>query len=212
MKLAQIKSSLILVVSVLFMQKATCQRDIDSSNLLKFIQQNADSSIMYFFEGFPTLVRHSYLIISKVGDRYIYSSYSDPYKQFSIERNLPKGEIARKFRQESQAFNRTDPDTNKYYLPKIVPFSKQELIWKKITTLQPWKLKDDSDTTFKTKSQCEVDDGWVAHIILITKNSYKHLFFDNPDFYEKCSPGNVNRQKAIKIADIFSDTFGDGGN
>jgi hypothetical protein len=99
-------------VACLFISKVSfCQRDIDSSNLIKFLQQNTDSTIVFFCSS-PLVFDKDVSIISKVENSVLYFQYDNPYKRYSIIYNLPKGEIGKKLRQEALLFEHTMHDTN----------------------------------------------------------------------------------------------------
>lgn len=172
--------------------------------LHKFLQENHDSIIIYFPSSkgnkYP-----DYYIISKDSINTSYYTYINPYKMVG---GYPKN-ITLKFVKEKMNFWKTLPDTNRYFLPKIVPYKLRKTYWTDVICLLPWTLKDDTidEGCIASNKDCYTYDGLTEVFYLITKSAIKVLAFYEPEFFEKCCPGREDRIKAVKIKKIFIKAF-----
>ncbi|MDI3318800.1 hypothetical protein [Pinibacter soli] len=171
----------------------------EKTPLCNFLRQNFDSTIVlnYAHNG------NDFQMISKWDSFTAYFSYYDPFK-WSAGYTFPLA-LKYKFLTEDDVFRNTDPDTNRYFIPHKVDYRLRNQNWINIDQFNLWNLKDDkSDTCHK---KCTVMDGSVYELYLITKTEIKKLYFDNPDFYEECCPGNKDRQTVLAVLKIFESTF-----
>lgn len=106
------------------------------------------------------------------------------------------------------AFGSALPDTNDYFLPYRFNGEKELPVKRSLDSLHLWEIQDDSITGEGcVDKRCEVYDSGNYTIWLITKNEIKKLKFYDPEFFEKCCPGRIGRQKAIKLIKIIGSAF-----
>jgi len=177
---------LLLVANLFVCPKSFSQESIESESFIKHIQQTSDSSIVYYNWVALLLGQPKHYIISKQGDKFICSE--------------------RRRQRSDYLYYNTDIDTTEYF-NRALANNDYLKYWNIVMQYNPWLLKDDSDTTWKDTSGFSVDDGRALNLLLITKANIKHLSFDNPDIYEENVPGNINRQKVLKIEKIFEKVF-----
>lgn len=181
----------VLVLFGLINVKVFSQHRIDSSNLVKFLQRNADSSIMFYNRIVLLKSYPNYLIISKKGDSLTLYTYAHPGNSKHYD----------------SIYNTVEIDANQYFHTKILSSENRLKFWNDIMRLKPWQLKDDRDTTYWDSGRFLVFDGYYLSLLLITKNNIRHLYYSNPDIYEEHRPGNVTRQKILKIEKTFQEVF-----
>lgn len=212
MKVINKAVSLISVLVMLIATSNNCiaQQTIEESNLIKYLQQNTDSTIICYTWSMWVLygsVTPDYLIISRINNRTVYSTYSNPFRQFAPAYNIPDGKLAVRFRMLDSLYRLTPIDTNKYFTPKYIDFNQRQAYWEQIMQYGPWQIKNDYESKWKDNEICNLKDGGYLNLLLITKKKIGYLKFYSPEYYEECSPGNINRQKAIKIEKIFEEAF-----
>jgi hypothetical protein len=94
-------------------------------------------------------------------------------------------------------------------LPKDIRKGLREPTWRSILKLYPWKLVDDNDSAFKQTPCKDYESGGpTLHLFLINKDRILRLAYHDPRFFEECTPGNINRQRMLKIEKIFESIFG----
>ncbi|WP_276498073.1 hypothetical protein [Pontibacter litorisediminis] len=140
------------------------------------------------------------MILAKEKDKLYFFTYTSPYKNL-FGRPFP-GNLSQKFREEESKFDRTVPDTNRYFLPKRILHTTLSKHWDELQASKLWELKDDR-YTLKSIGSCMIEHGNTSTFYLITKGSVKVLSFYAPDFWEECLEKNINRQKAIEARDTF---------
>jgi hypothetical protein len=115
------KSICIVIVVIAFglHNKSNCQEIIDSSPLVKFFRLNTDTTIIFYYPPSLWVKYTDQLIISKQGNSLVYSSYVNPYKHYSLGYKLPEDEMGKKFTAEERVFEKTVPDTNRYFYQKM---------------------------------------------------------------------------------------------
>ena len=107
---------------------------------------------------------------------------------------------------EEKIFEKTVPDTNRYFLPKDVNPSLQDSAWRAIIRFSPWALKDTISPEIEQKYW--VYDAGGISLLLITKDSVKKIVFYDPWDFQQYEPGKTNRKTILKIEKIFDRVFG----
>jgi len=207
------KNTLYLLIALTFIQNITlAQRNDPIQPMHKFMQANADSTLVFEFttNWFST---PAYYLLSKQGSNI--STYT--YKNF-VKMKSPLGfpkEMAAALMKNQLKILDEPVDINVYFNPYTLPNTEKQKFWDDITTLKPWTLKDDAVEGTGcplTKVGSEtityaIYDAGGARLYLITKDQIKILNFYAPEYYEKHCPGRPGRAAINKISKLFVTNF-----
>lgn len=175
--------------------------------LYKFMQANADTTIVIEQVSNWTSVAPDVYLLSKKGDTLNCYTYRD--LAYSRNRSFP---IPAHIRQSMVKVYRhkilTEPvDVNEFFSVCAIKQETLKDLWKEIHRLKPWTLSDD-----KVDGEgCSLDkgrspviyDGGGLNLYLITSNGIKQLYFYAPAFYQKYCKGRKGREAVLKIEGLF---------
>lgn len=180
---------------------AHAQSRKNENALLRFFQNNFDSTIVYHIWS-SWNASPNYCIVAKKDSGIYFFTYMDPYLE-TPGRYFP-GNLMEKFSAAHFQFQRTEPDTNRYFLPfKIYPTDRKKA-WTDINAFHICQTADEPTI----KSKCDVHDGsHMAFFFLLTKDSIRVLDYYEPETFEKCGPTNSDRQNVIKTQKEFALIF-----
>lgn len=184
-----------------FTYNSAAQRYKENTPLHKFLQENFDSTIIYYswsnWYSYP-----KYQIISKQGTSVYFFTYKSPYQMIG---GMAPNVLAEKFVLEEMRFRQTPPDTNRYFLPKYVMAKDRDIHWKQVNDFDVWNVGKDK----YEPGGCNVYDDGTDTFYLISKSGVKVLDYYAPDFFETCKPKNINRQNVIRTRDVMKKIFAD---
>jgi len=84
-------------------------------------------------------------------------------------------------------------------------------LWKFIKDKEATKIDGDNGKdicTGEKKNNCNINDGATWRLLFITKNSVDDPSYYEPEFYEKCCPGDSNRQLFLQVANKIKNIVG----
>jgi len=84
-------------------------------------------------------------------------------------------------------------------------------LWKFVKDKEATEIVGDDGKDFCTdqkKNNCNINDGATWRLLFITKNSIADPSYYEPEFYEKCCPGNSNRQLFLQVANKIKSIVG----
>jgi hypothetical protein len=165
----------------------------------------------FFLDNFDsTLIYHNWFDYDSSPDYYIFTKkdgnvflfrYTNPYPLFL---GYPvHGGLSQKFIRERLKYQHTLPDTNQYFLSVSIPAKERETVWNKVNAFGIWKLESFNDEPHG----CFISHAQFDTYYLITKESYKAIQFYGADYYEECSPSNVNRKQEIQTRNAIKSIF-----
>ncbi|WP_421938289.1 hypothetical protein [Pedobacter sp.] len=178
----------------------------------KFFQQYTDSTIIVEYsqvaDGRPSFYR----VISKTGDLVDAFKYepvdSSYYSVFKLKRSMPVV-LWNMFTAKRTGFKHNPADINIFFNHVHMGTDRTKKLWQEIISLKPWQLVDDYNYGTECKgipAGITYDGGtWIMH--LVTKKEIKTLYYLLPDYFEKQCPGNKNRQAAVRIEEIFNESY-----
>jgi hypothetical protein len=176
-----------------------------ANSLFTFIQNNFDSTIVYFpFSTWNTYP--NYYIICKKNEKIFLFTYLNPYKHIG---RYPDS-LRNNFSSKELKFQFTEADINEYFLPKESNDSVSKIFWSEIlkNRIETLISTDDNIACIaKDSSRYVIYDGDEEYFFLITKAANNPVYFYAPEFFENHCPGNKNRIKAIKIIKLFNTLF-----
>lgn len=176
--------------------------------LHKFLQQNADSTVMFQRES-NFIELPEYTILSKKGDTITAYKYSAPPK-IDKRINLPSQIRKKLYQRDRLDLFLTPIDANFYFNPIYIEADSLNQFWLSVSKLEPWKIKYDIPDwpIDKDGNKVQIYDGGYITFFLITKDNIKKVSYYAAHSYEKLMPGNKDRQKIIKMNDHFFHHFG----
>jgi hypothetical protein len=202
MKRAIIFINIILSVHIVLAQAKTSEIP-----LLKYLQENFDSTVVYSIPVSTSYRMVHYNIVSKKDNKFAYFTYFNPYF-YSLADDIYPIELQKKFAALYIEFHHSLPDTNKFFFPFNVPYQKRDEVWKAIQTNNCWSIKDDIAEPEICKERGNyLIEGSGNQFYLITKTSTKKLYFLTPELDEQYCSKNNNRQQILKIIQSFNSIF-----
>jgi hypothetical protein len=195
------KSSIALALLILVSALTTSAQQAQGTNpLILFFQSNFDSTLIH--NSWSSWHQEpNYRIVAKKDDKVYFFTYRSPYA-WTSGRSFP-GQLMHKFMEDQLRFERTKPDTNRYFLPVFVQFEKRMEFWENINRYKIWNAQE----VQYEPGGCDVDDGRTDTFYLIIEKFVRILEFYSPDFYETCKTPNVHRQTAIQTRKAFERAF-----
>ncbi len=172
--------------------------------LLKFLQENFDSTVVYSPHVFSGTNKNRFWIVSKKGNDLVFSVYENLYK-IDLYKDYPQL-LTEKFFKLDSAYRKVLPDTNIYYHPFVVGFQKIKEPWNTITANNFWCLRDD----YADKNCYEFNylmDYSFDVFYRITKNEIKILSFGPIQFDRQCTSKPEEISKALNIIQAFISVF-----
>jgi hypothetical protein len=200
--------ALLLLIVAFALNNAFTQTKSKTIPLHKFLQDNFDSTIIYYPSS-AWVVDTEYLIMAKLNGFVMHFTYLNPYKQY-FGRHAPQT-LASIFIREDERFREVLPDTNRYFLPKFIrDSSTRNGSWNSIISQNIWSIKDDRILGEGCENKrCGIFDADSHTFYLITKSSIKQLYFYAPAFYlTRCCPNKEGLKEAVSIINTFKTTFG----
>ncbi|TCD08511.1 hypothetical protein EZ449_11750 [Pedobacter frigidisoli] len=204
------KKNIFLFFFIIAVQLAYAQVRDESTALYKFMQVNADSTIIVQYTGGWIDPPNLYLL-SKKGDTLTCYMYKDVRKYSSINK-VPRRIAATISSRLMMEIYKTPIDVNQFF--NVFDIKPDTLIkfWREVSALKPWDIKDDSVDgggcpLNKNVNSISIEDGLGIWVHLITKNNIKSLVFYEPDSFEKYCPGRKGRQSIIKFTKLFHSYF-----
>ncbi len=194
----------------------SAQYGLPNPPLYDFMQQNADSTLIFTFETNWLAIPPSLMILSKKKDTISIYTYRSIY--------TPDVIVPRKIRDKLYQLDGYPQillakiDVNRFFSAKYIEPEKSAAFWKSILKFKPWQIKDDKheggegcplDPNNKN-SQTKLFDGGSVVLDLITKDNIRHLHFYAPEFYEQkdMCPGRKARMDILEIEKVFFSYFG----
>ncbi|WP_133248553.1 hypothetical protein [Pedobacter yonginense] len=201
---------LVLMNNYLFGQNVSIVPDVNITSVHKFLQKNADSTILFGYDkswGNPP----EYFILSKCVDTLTAYFYKSFYKS---KINMPRA-IRDSLYKINKYYESRNIAINRFFTPKYLTDNDLSAFWHYLLTQQPWQINDDSiDGQGCPKAKDGYDkniyDGGGISLYLITKKNIKRLYFYAPQYYEKeMCPGRKGRIAIIEIEKLFKSYFKD---
>jgi hypothetical protein len=161
--------------------------------LLRFFQQNFDSTLVYESRA-SWYDAPNMLILAKQGKEVYFFTYRSPYS--STRGHFVPGGLTRNFSEQEARFRTTNPDTNQYLLLPEVNAVKLVQTWQKLHPRQLWKVRDADP--HPTGQICGVEDAETSILHFLTHTSSRSASFYAPDYYEQCEGKGFNRGQVIR--------------
>ena len=101
--------------------------------------------------------------------------------------------------------------TSSGLMPVNVSTDSCNALWKFVKDKEATEIVGDDGKDFCTdqkKNNCNINDGATWRLLFITKNSIADPSYYEPEFYEKCCPGNSNRQLFLQVANKIKSIVG----
>lgn len=98
------------------------------------------------------------------------------------------------------------PQSQSSLQPAEINSAEAERLWQFFKENKIGSLPGDKDGKFcddDTKN-CNINDGTVWHLLIITKNKFDYPTYYEPAFFEKCCPGNKERELFLLAANKLS--------
>jgi hypothetical protein len=194
--------------SGIYAQKLSSVPKIHITPIHTFLQQNADSTLIFSYaSGFvdaPT-----YFILSKKNDTLTLYKYDSGSKNYLAR--LPK-----KIRDSLYKLNRPWEShkigINRFFSVINIQQDSAKAFWSKVESLRAFQLKDDSENgegcpKSNVGYNNNIYDGGGIELYLVTKNKIKNLYYYAPQYYEKLCPGREDRKAVIKLEELFLTYF-----
>ena len=96
-------------------------------------------------------------------------------------------------------------------IPVAVSADSCDALWKFIKEKEATNIEGDNGEDFCTgnkNNNCNINDGATWRLLFITKNSVVDPSYYEPQFYESCCPGNINRELFLQVADKIKNIVG----
>lgn len=86
-----------------------------------------------------------------------------------------------------------------------------EEVWQFFNEQKIENLPGDNGENFCTDNSknCNINDGTIWHLLIITKDKISDVSYYEPEFYEKCCPGNQERKLFLEAVNKLSSVIGD---
>ncbi|WP_132055676.1 hypothetical protein [Pseudocnuella soli] len=189
-----------LAFSLMVWLSGSAQQTLITNPLTTFFQANFDSTIIYHnWSSWNPLP--NYCIIAKKDNGTFLFTYRSPYHS-TFGHKFPS-DLTEKFIAEQLLFERTQVDTNRYFLPVQVDLDDKRNTWKYLNANRLWNLKN----VDRIKKQCSIEDGLENTFYLITSGGTKILHFDESDLSQLCAPTFSDRQYVLTVTDQILVTF-----
>jgi hypothetical protein len=164
-----------------------------------FFQRNYDSTIIYQ-SGLREQFGPAYQILAKHQQQVYLFTYQSPYR-IARGRYFP-GNLVRHFARQESAFRATEPDTNRYLLPDVVPSDTLRRYWQRLRPRRLWAIKGDGPGG-PAGRHCVIDDGDHHTFYLIDRRGIRSAGFYAPAYWEACLGHNASRQQALTTIEVF---------
>lgn len=195
----QIKKLILFILTFFSFNILIAQKYNEKTPLHQFFKNNYDSTIIFF--GWSSWnISPNYCIIAKKDSNVYYFTYTSPYRSV-IGFNYPG--LSNKFMNEELLFQKTTPDTNRYFLPVKFDYIVRNKYWIEINSFDIWSLTDNIPESKKCFSNDTGEDTYY----LITKKDIKILSFYDAEYFEECDSKNINRQNEIKTRNFILNIF-----
>ncbi|MCU7694320.1 hypothetical protein ACFSPU_10705 [Haoranjiania flava] len=175
----------------------------EKSKLKNWLQQNYDTTIaVYNYSSWSQ--EFNLKIIAKNENNIDFFSYQNPYSFYRRDNKHISGMQQTEL---SAEYSKTEAGNNKY-LKKHSTVSPTQNEWKIINSTI-WRAESEplnyiySEDTSGKRSYFIINDGPQYIIYLLSKHDVTALHFYAPAHLEEHSPGNFNRQAAIKVMEIL---------
>lgn len=198
---------IILLVGLLLLvhNDAISQSDKKIEPLYKFMQANADTTIVIEqVTNWITIPPEVYLL-SKKGDTLNCYTYRDLAYSRSSGFPIPVN-VRRSMRKVNEhKIITTSKDVNEFFHVCAINQTTLKTLWQKMQRIKPWTLTDDKvdGAGCGLNARPVLYDGGGLNLYLITRDEIKLLYFDAPGFYEKYCKGRRGRQAVLKIEALF---------
>jgi hypothetical protein len=209
---------LLLFICICVFTQYRVSAQIGVYRLHRFMQANADSTIIYESKGSQGL-EHNYLIMSKKGDTLTCYTYRDLAYVPTSETVMPRSIRRAMFEHVQVNIWSVVPDVNEFFRPYPMRAADRKKFWSDLNAFKPWAIKDDGVDGLGCPvvkrvvdgqtivDNNVVDDGGYLKLYLITKDKIKVLEFFEPYWFEKKCPGREGRIAALKLAALFTNTI-----
>lgn len=177
----------------------------DDSILIRKLQKYSDSTIVLQYRGY--MVGPYLQILSKKGDTINCYTYKDIVHK--IHPNIvPKSISGEMLGAAYEDYSSTPADLNRFFSVESIQRDSLVAIWKKVSQLNLWKIKDDrTEGAGCPTKPVSIGHGMEMVLLLVTRNDIKELNFYGPDEYERICPGRKSRQAVLKLSSVFKETF-----
>ncbi len=198
-----------LLLSFCFYSVVDAQQRKDSIPLHYYLQNNFDTTFV-LHKGSAWDNSPNYRILSMKDQKISAFTYTFP---FPFYRGLGSGilpkDLIDKWATRFSSFRRTLPDTNEYFLPRLIAYTNKQGIRNTLDSIQLGAIQDDSkdNTPGCGTNMCAIFDSDEYTIWFITKKEITKLYFYAPVFFENCCPGSKGRQTAIRLINLMQTVF-----
>lgn len=201
------------ILAFLLIQSTAFAQSTKSTPMHKFMQANADSTLILEYTS-NWMHTPQYYLLSKKGDTL--TCYS--YKVTSLDRSVmlaPKKISQQIIKNDSKKFS--EPvDINNYFSVCKMTKAQVKTFWDGVNAFKPWALKDDSTEGEGCPAAAHkntdagypvISDGGGISLALITNKEIRFLEFYAPDYYEEHCPGRPGRIAINSISKLFQSNF-----
>jgi hypothetical protein len=201
------------ILALLLLQSTAFAQSNEPTLMHKFMQANADSTLILAYTS-NWVHTPQYYLLSRKGDTLTCYSYKVP----NLDRSVllaPKKIRQQIIENDSKKFS--EPvDINNYFKIYKMTEAQVKTFWDDVNAFKPWMLKDDSTegegcpaaAHKKTDAGYPViSDGGGISLALITNKEIRFLEFYAPDFYEEHCPGRPGRIAINGISKLFLSNF-----
>ena len=172
--------------------------------LVKFLQENFDSTVVYSPPVFFNSNKDRFWIVSKKGNDFTFSVYENLYR-VELYKSSPQL-LAEKFFKLDTAYRKALPDTNIYFHPFVTRFQKIKEPWSTIIANNLWALRDNI-VDEKCNELNFILDGTYDVFYLITKSEIKRLSFGPMQLSVECCTMPEIRKNILNIIQSFKSVF-----
>lgn len=98
------------------------------------------------------------------------------------------------------------PQSQSTLQPAEINNAQAERLWQFFKDNKIGSLPGDKDGNFcdDESKNCNINDGTVWHLLIMTKNKFDYPTYYEPAFFEKCCPGNKERELFLQAANKLS--------
>ncbi|SFE48367.1 hypothetical protein SAMN03003324_00635 [Pedobacter antarcticus] len=173
--------------------------------LLSFLQDNADSTVVFGYKtGF--LSPPEFVMISKKGDTITAYTYrAPPAEEVLMPHNIGYAVLMN----HRFSIYKVPIAVNQFFNPFFIPGDELLILWKALKDEQAWDIQDDTvdGGGCPLPIDTRIYDAASVEVQLLTKEKVRSLSFYAPAFYEKNCPGRNGRIRIMAIEKLFLEHF-----
>ncbi|RZJ72665.1 MAG: hypothetical protein EOO47_22335, partial [Flavobacterium sp.] len=178
-------SKLLVIILIFLFRTPSLAQEQGLNKIFKLLQESTDTSFLIHNYNTHELQFPTFKILSRINSEISLYRYSNDKTT------------------NAKVIDPFDIDASKLLKLKNISVEDKELLWKKMSAINPWDIKDDNIEGEGCPNKYVYHQAGIS-LYLITKGKIKKLSFYAPHYFQRVCKKRAGRQSIIKLEKLFN--------